>query len=90
MIYKAPVKDMMFLVNEWIGIEKINALPGFEHVDSETFEFILDEAGKFCSSELLTINRDGDEIGAVFEDGQVATPPGFKQAYQAFSENGWI
>jgi alkylation response protein AidB-like acyl-CoA dehydrogenase len=90
MIYKAPVRDMMFLVNEWIGMEKINSLPGFEHVDPETFEFILDEAGKFCSSELLTINRDGDEIGAVFEDGQVTTPPGFKQAYQAFSENGWI
>ena len=90
MIYTAPVKDMMFLINEWIGIDKINTLPGFEHVDAETFEFILEEAGRFCTAELLPINRDGDEIGAILEDGQVSTPPGFRQAYDAFCENGWI
>jgi alkylation response protein AidB-like acyl-CoA dehydrogenase len=90
MIYKAPVNDMMFLINHWIGIGHINSLAGFEHIDSETFEFILEEAGKFCSSELLPINRQGDEIGARFENGEVITPPGFKQAYQQFSENGWI
>ncbi|MFT5139903.1 MAG: alkylation response protein AidB-like acyl-CoA dehydrogenase [Lysobacterales bacterium] len=90
MIYKAPVNDMMFLINNWIGISHINSLPGFEHIDSETFEFILEEAGKFCSNELLPINRQGDEIGAKFENGAVTTPPGFKNAYRQFSENGWI
>jgi butyryl-CoA dehydrogenase len=90
MIYKAPVKDIMFLINEWIGIENINTLSGYEHLDAETFEFILEEAGKFCSTELLPINREGDELGAVFMDGEVTTPPGFKEAYKQFSENGWI
>ena len=89
MIYTAPVKDMMFLITEWIGIEKLSSLPGYEHVDSEVLEFILAEASKFCSNELLPLNRQGDEIGAVFENGEVLSPPGFKQAYQQFRENGW-
>jgi alkylation response protein AidB-like acyl-CoA dehydrogenase len=90
MIYNAPVKDMMFLIDEWIGIENIASLPGYEHVDSELLEFILEEAGKFCSNELLPINREGDEVGSVFKDGKVYAPPGFKEAYQQFRENGWM
>jgi butyryl-CoA dehydrogenase len=88
-IYNAPVKDMMFLVNDWIGLDKLTALPGYEGVDAELLEAILEEAGKFCSTELLTINRQGDEHGAKFENGIVTTPPGFKEAYKKFIENGW-
>ena len=89
MIYNAPVKDMMFLVDEWIGIESLSSLPGFEEFDKDILEAVLEEAGKFCSTEVLPINRDGDEHGAVFVDGAVTTPPGFKEAYQKFIENGW-
>ena len=89
MIYVAPVKDMMFLVDEWIGLDKICALPGYEDLEKEVLEAILEEAGKFCSSELLPINRLGDEHGATFEDGIVKTPPGFKAAYQKYIDNGW-
>jgi alkylation response protein AidB-like acyl-CoA dehydrogenase len=80
---------MMFLLDEWIGIDRIAALPGYEHVDRETCEFILEEAGKFCAREVLPLNRVGDEHGAVFENGCVTTPPGFKDVYRAFCENGW-
>jgi butyryl-CoA dehydrogenase len=80
---------MMFLVEEWIGIENLSSLPGFEEFDRDILEAILEEAGKFCSTELLPINRDGDEHGAVFKDGNVTTPPGFKEAYQKLIENGW-
>jgi butyryl-CoA dehydrogenase len=89
MIYNAPVKDMVFLIDEWIGLENISSLPDYEHLDRDTLEFILQEAGKFCSAELLVINRQGDEHGATFEDGVVKTPPGFKEAYQRYIENGW-
>ena len=89
MIYNAPIKDMMFLVEEWIGVEKLNRLAGYEDFDRDTLEAILEEAGKFCSTEVLPINRDGDEHGAVFEDGNVTTPPGFKEVYKKFIENGW-
>ena len=89
MIYNAPIKDMLFLVDEWIGIDKLSSLPGYEEFDKDILEAVLEEAGKFCSSEVLPLNREGDEHGAVFTDGNVTTPPGFKAAYPKFIENGW-
>ncbi|MDA0707010.1 MAG: acyl-CoA dehydrogenase family protein [Proteobacteria bacterium] len=89
MIYNAPIKDMLFLLNECFGLDTVRALPGNEEVDTDLLETILEEAGKFCSTELLTINQAGDEHGAVHADGAVTTPPGFKEAYAKFVENGW-
>jgi butyryl-CoA dehydrogenase len=89
MIYDAPVKDMVFLIDEWIGLDRITSLPGYEDLDRDTLESILEEAGRFCSSELLTINQQGDEHGATCIDGVVKTPPGFREAYRKFAENGW-
>ena len=89
MIYNAPVKDMLFLFNEWLGLENWTSLPGYEEVDADLLEAILEEAGKFASTELLAINQQGDEHGAVHENGEVRTPPGFQEAYTQFIENGW-
>ena len=89
MKYDAPIKDMMFLLTEFIGMEQISKLPGNEEIDEDLFEAILEEAGKFASTELLPINQAGDEHGAVHADGKVTTPPGFKEAYTQFIENGW-
>jgi alkylation response protein AidB-like acyl-CoA dehydrogenase len=89
MIYNAPIREMLFLITEWLGLDRITSLPGNEDVDAELIEAILEEAGKFASTELLPINREGDEYGARFKDGNVETPPGFKQAYTQFIENGW-
>ena len=89
MIYNAPTKDMLFLLTEWIGLDRVTALPGYEEVDADLIEAVLEAAGKFCSDELLVLNRDGDEYGAVCENGEVTTPPGFKDAYTHFIENGW-
>ena len=80
---------MLFLINEWIGIDRLTSLPGFEEVDLDLIEAVLEEAGKFADSELLAINREGDEHGAVYSDGSVTTPPGFKEAYKNFIEAGW-
>ena len=80
---------MVFLVSEWIGLDNINALPGHEDFDSDVLRFILEEAGKFCSNELLPINREGDEHGATIDNGVVRTPPGFKDAYDEFVAGGW-
>ena len=80
---------MLFLVAEWIGMDNFSSLPGHEEFDRDILEAILEEAGKFCSTEVLPINREGDEIGAVFSEGHVTTPPGFREVYQKFIENGW-
>ena len=80
---------MMFLLTELIGLEELQKLPGNDQFDADLAEAILEEAGKFASTELLPINQVGDQHGAVHKDGEVSTPPGFKEAYTQFIENGW-
>ena len=58
-------------------------------VDQETLDAIFSEAAKFCENELEPLNKIGDEVGCKFENGEVTTPPGFKEAYKSFVENGW-
>jgi len=90
--YKAPLRDMRFLLNEVFEADKMWAEnPRLaEVVDPETADAILEEAGKIAADVLAPINRDGDEIGTKLIDGKVVTPPGFKEAYQTFTEGGWF
>ena len=89
MIYEPPIKDMLFLLTECMDLNALTNLPGNEEVDADLLEAILEEAGKFSSTELLPLNRSGDEHGATFDNGEVTAPPGFKEAYAKFIDNGW-
>jgi butyryl-CoA dehydrogenase len=88
-IYKAPVRDMLFAYFELHGGDAIRRLPGYEELDRETLEVILEQAGRFVSERLLPLNRIGDEVGCAWIEGRVITPEGFKAAYDAFIEAGW-
>jgi alkylation response protein AidB-like acyl-CoA dehydrogenase len=61
----------------------------FEELDGELVQQVLDEAGKFVGEVVAPLNRDGDEIGAQWQNGKVTMPPGFKAAYQMFWQAGW-
>lgn len=88
--YEAPLRDMRFVLHEVLGVEKrFSALPGQQDTSTDLIDAVLEEAGKFCEEMLQPLNRIGDEHGCVFENGVVRTPPGFKEAYLAFSEGGW-
>jgi alkylation response protein AidB-like acyl-CoA dehydrogenase len=89
MICNAPIKEMLFLLTECMDLSTLTSLPGNEEIDADLLEAILEEAGKFSSTELLAINQSGDEHGATFDNGNVTTPPGFKEAYARYIENGW-
>jgi butyryl-CoA dehydrogenase len=80
---------MLFAFFELHGGDAIQQLPGYEELDRETLESILEEAGRFVSERLLPLNRSGDEAGCSWTDGRVSTPEGFKQAYDDFVEAGW-
>src|SRR5690348_14490695 len=88
-IYRAPLDDYRFVLNEFLEIDKQRDLPQFGDLTPDLVEDILTNAGKFCEEVLHPINQSGDEEGAHYENGVVRTPKGFKEAYKAYSEAGW-
>lgn len=89
--YQAPLRDMRFVLNEvfdapalWASLPKVA-----ENVDPETADAILEEAGKITSGVLAPLNREADEQGCKWNQGEVTTPDGFKEAYQTIVEGGW-
>jgi alkylation response protein AidB-like acyl-CoA dehydrogenase len=90
-IYKAPVDEVLFLLNDVFHVERHNNLPGFADASPDVVEAILGEAGKFCEEVLLPLNRIGDMQGCTrHDDGSVTTPKGFKEAYQQIVDGGWV
>jgi acyl-CoA dehydrogenase len=87
--YRAPLKDMRFVLNELSGLGEIARLPGYEEATPDTVDAILEEASKFASGVLDPINISGDQEGSVWKDGEVRTPRGFQDAYRRFCEGGW-
>src|SRR5450759_1946127 len=87
--YRAPLKDMNFVLKHVVGLGEVAKLPGCEEVSDDLVEAILDEAGKFASEVLSPINASGDREGAKLENGVVKTPAGFKDAYLKFTAGGW-
>ena len=90
--YKAPLRDMRFVLNEVFDVSKLWAeLPGLaEVVDADTAAAILEEAGKVSGGTIAPLNRSGDEEGCSWVDGAVKTPAGFPEAYQTYAEGGWV
>jgi acyl-CoA dehydrogenase len=89
--YKAPVEDVLFLLNDVFHIERYNNLPGFADAAPDVVEAMLVEAGKLCGEVLAPLNRQGDAQGCTrHADGRVTTPDGFKAAYGQLVTGGWI
>ncbi|MBX5196595.1 acyl-CoA dehydrogenase [Rhizobium sp. NZLR10] len=90
-VYKAPVTDTLFVLNDVLGLERYNNLPGFADATPDMIEAILGEAGKVAEEALFPVNYSGDQEGCHrHDDASVSTPKGFKEAYKAYREGGWI
>ena len=87
--YKAPLRDMRFVLHELHDSTALTRLRGLEDVSPELMDSILEEAAKLAEEVLLPTNAAGDEIGCVLENGVVRTPKGFKEAYGIFRNGGW-
>lgn len=89
MSYQAPVKEMLFVMNELAGLAQVAALPGFEDATPETVQAVLEEAAKFNQEVVAPLNVTGDKNPSTWQDGEVRTTPGFKEAFRQFGEAGW-
>ena len=87
--YTAPVDDMMFLFEKLRNNKKYNELEKYKEVTTDLVKDILQEAAKINQNLILPLAKAGDENPAVLENGVVRTPPGYKEAYKKYIEDGW-
>lgn len=89
MTYRAPLKDMLFVLNELAGLPHIQALPECEDATPETVEAILEEHAKFTAEVIAPLNWIGDQSPSTWKAGVVTTSKGFKEAFKQFGAAGW-
>jgi hypothetical protein len=88
--YKAPLRDISFVMNELLESEKLyQTLPGYEEATEDLMNAIVEEGAKFSENVLSPLNQSGDEEGCHWSEEGVTTPKGFAEAYQQFVDNGW-
>ncbi len=87
--YTAPVDDMMFLFEKLRDNKNYNELEKYKDVSPDLVKDILEEAAKINQNLILPLAKVGDENPAVLENGVVRTPPGYKEAYKKYIEDGW-
>ena len=88
--YTAPVEDMMFLFEKLRNNKNYNELEKYKEIGPDLVKDILQEAAKINENLILPLAKMGDETPAILENGVVRTPPGYKEAYQKYIEDGWI
>ena len=88
-IYSAPVKDMMFLFEHLKDNKNYNEIEKYKEVNADLVKDILEEAAKINQDLILPLAKVGDEKPCIYENGVVRTPPGYKEVYSKFIEDGW-
>lgn len=89
-VYKSPVRDIEFVLNEIINVGSLTAIEKFEDATPDIVSGVLEEAAKQIDGTIGVLNESGDAQGTQLNDGEVTTPEGFKEAYAAYAESGWI
>ena len=87
--YTAPVEDMIFLFEKLRNNKNYNEIKKYQEVTPELVKDILEEAAKINQNIILPLAKSGDENPTILENGVVITPPGYKEAYKKFIEDGW-
>jgi alkylation response protein AidB-like acyl-CoA dehydrogenase len=87
--YSPPLRDIKLVLHHIACIDEIIEYPGFEHVDRDTIDGALDEAGRFMAEVVGPTNRAGDTVGSRFADGAVTTPDEYKKAWSQYVDAGW-
>src|SRR3974390_2052967 len=89
MTYRAPVAEIAFTLKQLAGLTGVQPNGVYGDLGEDLVDAILEEAGRFASDVIAPLNRIGDRYGTPFKDGEVTTPPGWKEAYRAWAAAGW-
>lgn len=90
MQYKAPLRDMQFVLHELLdSTSHYKSIPEYEEVERDIIDSYIEAAASFAENEIAPLNRSGDEEGCTFDNGKVITPKGFKEAYKQYCELGF-
>ncbi len=89
MSYRAPLKDMLFVMKELAGIEAVAQLPGHEDSGYDTAAAVLEECAKLAEGVIAPLNAESDRMPSFFKDGQVTTSKGFQDAFKQYAAGGW-
>jgi butyryl-CoA dehydrogenase len=89
MSYRAPVPEMSFAMRHAAGLDDALAMGLYGDLSGDLVDTVLEEAGRFAADVIAPLNRVGDQHGAILEAGAVAMPPGWKEAYEAWTAAGW-
>ncbi|MDQ1398901.1 MAG: 3-(methylsulfanyl)propanoyl-CoA dehydrogenase [Acidimicrobiaceae bacterium] len=88
--YAPPFRDIRFVLERVVDLQGLAKLEAYHHADPDTCFGIIEEAGRFLAEVFGPLNRIGDQVGSILDHaGNVVTPPGFRQAYQAYVDAGW-
>ena len=90
MNHQPNTADIQFILHNVLQVQpQLQALAPYGEADADLMQQVLEEAARFVADKVAPIRRDGDEIGAHFANGTVTMPPGSKEAYADFWQNGW-
>ncbi|MBX8825836.1 acyl-CoA dehydrogenase C-terminal domain-containing protein [Ochrobactrum sp. SFR4] len=90
-VYRAPVQDTQFILNDVLGVQSRNDLPSYAEMSADTIEAILQEGAKLAEQTLFPVNYSGDREGCKrLPDASVKVPQGFKEAYDQYCAGGWV
>ncbi len=89
-IYNAPVEEMMFLFDHLKDNKNYKQIEKFKEINSDLVKDILQQAAKINQELILPLAKIGDEKPCVYENGVVRSPPGYKEAYKKFIDDGWV
>ena len=89
MSYRAPVADIAFTLKHAAGLKTAMDEGLYGDLTEDVVDAVLEEAGKFASTVIAPLNTVGDKHGTPLKDGTVTMPPGWKEAYTAWTQGGW-
>ncbi len=88
--YVPPLRDIRFVLEQLADLDGLSKLEAYAHADSDTVLGVIEESGRFMAEVIAPLNPVADAVGSTLDsDGNVTTPPGFKEAYRQYVEAGW-